>query len=223
MRHYIMDLDEVKEPYRLRASSFLKEYLENLILSEQPYVVRSLVLERPDRETKNLLQACRYFTFVLEGRMPPEDVLFGDEFYEKYWRLKNLVEEMNASGFLNHLDDPLPSDVQDAPWDMIPIKRHYIRELEVRSRYKSRADKLLKDCLENWALCEQPYVAKGLMIRNPDDETKQLLLACKYFASLMVGEKPMKHPENLNLTDYTNRWRLSELVNKYEYFDVKLL
>ncbi len=217
MRHYLMDLDEIKEPFWFRANGFLKEYLENLILSEQPYVVRNLVLEQPDRETRNLLKTCRYFTSILEGRVPNEDIQFGHEFYEKYWRLSDLVDELNASELLNHMDVPFSSNVQDAPWDMIPIKRHYIKELEVRSRYKARADMLLKECLENLVLCEQPYVAEGLMIRNPDDETKVLLLACKYFTSIMLDEKPMRCPDDLMLVDYQHRWRLSDLVNNSKY------
>lgn len=213
MRHYIIDVDEVKEPYRLRASSFLKEYLENLILSEQPYVVRSLVLERPDRETKHLLQACRYFTFVLEGRIPPEDVQFGDEFYEKYWRLSDLVEEMNVSGFLNHLDDPLPSDVQDAPWDMIPIKRHYIWDLYERWDYKDRGDILLKDYLENLILSEQPYVVRNLVLKNPDKETENLLQLCKFFTSVLNGKKPTEDVR-FSKEFYEKYWRLSDLVDE---------
>ena len=94
-RHYIWDLYE-RWDYKDRGDILLKDYLENLILSEQPYVVRNLVLKNPDKETENLLQLCKFFTSVLKGKMPTEDVRFDKEFYEKYWRLSDLVDEVNA-------------------------------------------------------------------------------------------------------------------------------
>ena len=212
MRHYIRS-NAIRQSFKLRADEYLREYLECLIASEQPYLASDLDVKFPDWNTENLLQACRFFTSVLKGEMPTAILGFYPGFEERFGRAWGLAHDAMKSSFLCYLDvDPIV-DYEEAPWDMIPIKRHYIWDLYERWDYKDRGDILLKDYLENLILSEQPYVVRNLVLKNPDKETENLLQLCKFFTSVLKGKMPTEDVR-FDKEFYEKYWRLSDLVDE---------
>ncbi|MBR1379050.1 MAG: hypothetical protein IJ557_08015 [Bacteroidaceae bacterium] len=71
--HYIEDFEfELIEDSKQALVSIQKEYLKNLIYSEQPHLAKKIVIDNPDEETQNLLGICKSLAAILSGKIPPK-------------------------------------------------------------------------------------------------------------------------------------------------------
>ena len=69
------------------------------------------------------------------------------------------------------------------------IGKEYHAEV-FRETFAPRVEMYLKKWLEAIIFTEQPYLAEGLKIENPDAETASLLQFCKFFTAVLNDERP---------------------------------
>ena len=61
------------------------------------------------------------------------------------------------------------------------------------------AERGLYEWLEAIILTEQPYLADGISINNPDEELQMLLKLCRFFSAVLRDE----HPEPIPTTEWS--------------------
>ena len=85
------------------------------------------------------------------------------------------------------------------------VGKKYVGD-SMRESFEPRANHHMKRWLESIILSEKPYLAEGLKLENPDEETLVLLKFCKFFTAVLRDE----HPDPLRPTE----WSL-EFESKY--------
>ena len=64
------DGDSFRDSFGHDINSYLKQWLEVIIFTEQPYLADSLNIESSDEELSVLLKMCRFFSAVLRNEHP---------------------------------------------------------------------------------------------------------------------------------------------------------
>ncbi len=62
--------ESLRNSFGPKANYHLKGWLEAIILTEQPYLADTLIVENPDGETETLLKLCKFFSAVLRDEHP---------------------------------------------------------------------------------------------------------------------------------------------------------